>query len=250
MANFYSGTSGLVLPVKNKLEYPEELREKSRLHFYSTLFNTIEINSTFYKLPQRKTVERWVSEVTPDFRFTFKVSKEITHNKELVFNTQSVKEFLRTVEVPLINQGCLLIQFPGKLSAEYHSQLKKLLKLLTHNNNWRLAIEFRNESWYKEKTVKLLSQYNAATVIHDLKLFTLEPMEEHPDLVYIRFHGTEKNYRGSYTDESLKSYAEKIKQYVDSDKDVFAYFNNTLGPAAGNLMMLNSLVSRRMSISV
>lgn len=244
MAIFYSGTSGLVLPVKNKLEYPQELQDKSRLHFYSTLFNTIEINSTFYKLPQRKTVERWTSEVTKNFRFTFKVSKEVTHNKELVFKPQDVKSFLQTVDVPVRNQGCLLIQFPGKLTADHQGQLKKLLRLLTHKNNWRLAIEFRNESWYNEKTIKLLTQFNVATVIHDLKSFTSEPMEQHPDLVYIRFHGTEKNYRGTYSQELLTAYADKIKQYLSSGKDVFAYFNNTLGPAAQNLLMLNTLVKQ------
>ena len=143
MENFYSGTSGLVLPVKNKLEYPEEYRSKSRLHYYSTLFNSIEVNSIFYKLPRQQTVERWSNEVTGDFKFTLKISKEITHCKDMNFDKAAIKRFFDVIGIPDKNKGCILIQFPGKISADYTSQLKKLLAAVskyTSGTCWNLAI--------------------------------------------------------------------------------------------------------------
>ena len=157
MSSFYAGTSGLVLPVKNKLAYPEEYRDKSRLHYYSVLFNTIEVNSIFYKLPQRKTVERWCNEVRGDFKFTFKLSKQITHAPALQFDPSFMKHYLEIININSKRRGCVLIQFPGKLTAEVAPQLRKILKALT-DNQWRTAVEFRNLSWYNDDTVKLLKK--------------------------------------------------------------------------------------------
>ena len=243
---FYTGTSGLVLPVKNKLEYPEAFREKSRLHYYSTLFNTIEVNSIFYKLPLRKTVERWSHEVADDFRFTFKLSKEITHCPDLNFERSAIERFFEVLDVPEIKRGCILIQFPGKITADFTSKLKKLLSHIskfTVNNQWKLAIEFRHISWYIEQTIRLLKQYDATCVIHDIKPFTTELLYP-SDIIYIRFHGTEKNYRGSYSDELLTAYSVKIKNLLKEGREVYAYFNNTLGPAVQNLITLNNLVKQ------
>ena len=105
MDRFFSGTSGLVLPVKNKLAYPEHLQDKSRLHFYSTLFNSIEVNSIFYKLPMPKTALRWSNEVAGDFRFTFKLSKEITHCKELEYNKAAITNFFDVIQIPDNRKG-------------------------------------------------------------------------------------------------------------------------------------------------
>ena len=242
MNRFYSGTSGLVLPVKNKLEYPPELQDKSRLHYYSTLFNSIEVNSIFYKLPLQKTVERWCNEVTGNFRFTFKISKEITHCRELHFEASAVKRFFEIVNISKNKRGCILIQFPGKVNADFTPRVKKLLTLAS-KYNWNLAVEFRDISWYNSSTIKLLDHYNAACVIHDIKPFATELLND-SKMVYIRFHGTENNYRGSYPEELLIAYSIKIKKWIKEGHEVYAYFNNTLGPAANNLISLNNFVRK------
>ena len=241
MENFYSGTSGLVLPVRNKLEYPEEHRSKSRLHFYSTLFNTIEVNSIFYKLPRQQTVERWSNEVTGGFKFTFKLSKEVTHCKELNFEEEAITNFLDIISIADNKKGCILIQLPGKITSDYLPKLKKLLTLMSASN-WRLAIEFRHISWYTPETINLLNTFNATCVIHDIRPFTTELLSD-TNTIYIRFHGTEKNYRGSYSDELLADYAISIRSWLKEGRTVYAYFNNTLGPAAQNLITLNNFVS-------
>jgi uncharacterized protein YecE (DUF72 family) len=245
--NWYCGTSGLVLPVPNKLAYPEEYRERSRLFYYSTLFNSLEVNSSFYKLPMKRTVERWSTDVAGNFKFTYKLSKEITHCRDLLFDVGAVKNFFDVVKVPDEKRGCLLIQFPGKISFDYHEHLVKMLKLVTRSTvkqPWSIAVEFRHESWYNEKTRALLTKYEAAVVIHDIKPFTKEYFDTGSRLVYIRFHGPEKNYRGSYTDEYLGSYARKIRSFLKNGKVVYAYFNNTLGPAALNLQTLDTMVRK------
>jgi uncharacterized protein YecE (DUF72 family) len=244
MQNFYSGTSGLVLPVKNKLEYPEEYRGKSRLHYYSTLFNSIEVNSIFYKLPRQQTIVRWSNEVGGDFRFTFKLSKEITHCKELNFEKSALRSFFDVLVVPENRRGCILLQFPGKVSSDYLPKLKKLLNIVTKyttGTNWKLAVEFRHISWYAASTIKLLGAFSATCVIHDIRPFTTELLTN-SNTIYIRFHGTEKNYRGTYADELLAEYAFRIKTWLKEGRTVYAYFNNTLGPAAQNLVTLNNLV--------
>src|SRR4051812_48059362 len=81
IGGFYCGTSNVELPVPNKTFFPPEFQEKSRLCYYSSLFNTVEINSSFYRIPLPRTVEKWSSEVTDDFLFTFKLWREITHGK-------------------------------------------------------------------------------------------------------------------------------------------------------------------------
>src|SRR3978361_2116218 len=114
---FYSGCSGLQLPVARS-QYPLEFQDKSRLAYYSHLFNSIEINSIFYKLPGSSTVVKWAETVPDNFRFTFKVSKTITHVKGLQFAVKDVDDFIKTVENIGDKKGCLLAQFPPSLKIE------------------------------------------------------------------------------------------------------------------------------------
>src|ERR1700742_2047581 len=95
---FYTGTSGLALPVPNKQFYPEAFKGKSRLSYYASLFNSIEINSSFYKTPIASTVRRWVQEVPEDFRFTFKLSKAVTHNKPMAFDDAVLEKFMEAID--------------------------------------------------------------------------------------------------------------------------------------------------------
>src|SRR3954471_14852776 len=96
-AEFYCGTSNVVLPVRNKGYFPPEFQDKTRLNYYASLFNSVEVNSSFYKLPLPRTVEKWANDVSDNFRFTFKLSKSITHAKELHYNVEDVADFMRVV---------------------------------------------------------------------------------------------------------------------------------------------------------
>lgn len=241
---FYSGTSGLDLPVP-RTQYPAEFQGKSRLQYYTSLFNTLEVNSIFYKLPRISTVVNWAASVPDNFRFTFKVSKTITHAKGLNFAVKDVHDFINAVENVGEKKGCLLAQFPPSLKIEKLDQLQRLLETLgeaTHNSDWKLAIEFRDRSWYESEVYELLEEYQAAMVIQDIPKSATPLKHVRGELIYLRFHGPEPRYRGDYSDEFLKQYAQYISRWIDEKKTVYAYFNNTVGAAVENLQTLNKYV--------
>jgi uncharacterized protein YecE (DUF72 family) len=240
---FYSGTSGLVLPITRRL-YPPEFSGKSRLAIYASLFNTVEINSSFYKLPRTSTVIKWADSVPPTFQFTFKLSKAITHVKGLNFNREDVEVFMHTIDHIGNKRGCVLVQLPPALKTTHINQLEKLLKSIKkiNTNTWIIAVEFRNKTWYNDEVDHLFRQYNITLVIHDLPAAPTPLTLSTAETIYLRFHGTEKGYRGSYAAELLLQYAGQIRSWMNEGKVVYCYFNNTLGNAINNLQTLNQFL--------
>jgi uncharacterized protein YecE (DUF72 family) len=231
---FFGGTSGLQITVP-KRDFPPDQAHLSRLGFYALHENSLEINSSFYKLPHATTLQRWTTEVPVNFRFTFKLWKEVTHQKNLIFKTQDVQQFLAVL--PETNKGSLLIQFPPSLQSAAKPQLKELLQLLA-NHDWPAAVEFRHNSWYTDSTYELLNSFDAAMVIQDMPK-SATPIELTSDgLVYLRFHGPSGNYKGSYNDSFLYEYAMYIDEWLGEGKTVYCYFNNTAGAALENLNFL------------
>jgi uncharacterized protein YecE (DUF72 family) len=243
----YSGTSGLVLPVPNKAAFPPEFQDKSRLTFYASLFNSIEINSSFYKIPMAKTVANWAESVPEDFKFTFKLWREITHLKALDFKAEDVNRFMQTIASAGTKKGSLLVQFPPSLTNSSITQLEKLLSVIRQadaQQEWKLAVEFRNRSWYNETVYRLLDQYSAGLVLQDMPASATPFLENELDFVYLRFHGPGGNYKDGYDDDFLSEYAQYIKTWQEEGKSVFVYFNNTAGDAVQNLITLNQLVQQ------
>lgn len=243
---YYSGTSGLVLPVRNKSLYPPEFQNQSRLVFYSSLFNSIEINSTFYKMPRLSTMQKWAGSVPDGFQFTFKLWKEITHVKSLAFDPDAVANFMDNIEIPNEKKGCLLIQFPPGLKCISICQVTDLIAAIRAHDTrmtWKISIEFRDNSWYQEKIFQLLEESNCCMVLHDMTGSQTSMDDVGGDHIYLRFHGPEGNYRGSYEDHFIQEYATYIIEWLDLGKDVYVYFNNTIGDAVKNLATLNKYVA-------
>ena len=233
---FYGGTSGLKISMP-KRDFPPEHGEKSRLAYYAHHENSIEINSSFYQLPQAKTISRWAEEVPAGFRFTFKLWREITHQKNLVFNAKDVSRFMQVISAAGEKKGCLLVQFPPSLQVSALPQLQELLTLL-HTFDWPVAVEFRHKSWYNDAVFSLLNSYAAAMVIQDMPKAPA-PIECTSDqFVYLRFHGPSGNYKGSYADGFLYEYSLYIQEWQADGMTVFTYFNNTAGDALNNLNFL------------
>ena len=242
--SFYSGTSGIVVPVPQVL-YPDAFKGKSRLTYYASLFNSMEINSSFYKLPKASTIIKWREMVPEDFRFTFKLSKTISHSKGLEFNAEEVSFFIQTIDNVEEKKGCILVQFPPSLKPGSIKQLEKLFKTIDAANAhqaWKVAVEFRNKVWHNDQIFKLLEQYNISLVLQDLPASATPLMVPLKNVIYLRFHGTEKGYRGSYHNGFLSGYAQRIRQWMSEGKCVYCYFNNTLGNAFNNLQALNRFV--------
>jgi uncharacterized protein YecE (DUF72 family) len=245
VTNFFSGLSGLALPIA-KYQFPPEHEKSSRLTYYASFFNSIEVNSSFYKIPKNTTVARWSSSVGDHFRFTFKLFKEITHVKNLNFDNSLVQDFVTTIEHVGVKQGCILVQFPPGLGSENIEKLDDLLGFIKSANDkgrWTVAVEFRNKGWYNADVFNLLENYKVALVLHDIPLSATPFTRTSPDVLYVRFHGPTGNYRGDYSEAFLSEYAGYIREWLQEGKTCYVYFNNTMGPAFNNLMKFNTLVS-------
>jgi uncharacterized protein YecE (DUF72 family) len=242
--NFYSGLSGLQVPIPKYL-FPEPHRNSSRLTYYSTFFNSIEINSSFYKLPMTRTVAKWISLVPEGFKFTFKLWKEISHAKQLAFKEAEVALFFNAISSAHRKKGCVLIQFPPSLGGFHIRQLDALLCCIAQHNlnsEWKIAVEFRNRSWYQPDVYDILESHHAALVIQDMPKSVTPMINRHSDFVYVRFHGPTGNYKDSYEQHFLEEYASYVKEWLAEGKTVYAYFNNTMGDAFKNLQTLNRLM--------
>lgn len=239
------GTSGILVP-GNKSTFPVEYQAGSRLSYYSSLFNTLEINSSFYKIPLPTTFSKWTTEVSDNFKFTVKLWRGITHAKKLEYSLTDIDAFMNAANCLGDNAGCLLIQFPASITVKFISQVEAILDhvhTLNTEGKWQLAIEFRHESWYQGQTYTMLDKYQASQVIHDMP-GSKTPIDYEPkQLAYLRFHGPTGKYNGSYSDEFIQHYAEQIKQWSSQGKDIYVYFNNTIGDALQNAQTLQQLVS-------
>ncbi|MES2649897.1 MAG: DUF72 domain-containing protein [Bacteroidota bacterium] len=230
------GTSGISLP-GNRKSAPIEFQQKSRLHFYSTLFNSIEINSSFYKIPMPATFAKWSNDVSDDFSFTLKLWKEITHVKELNFQLDNVNRFFESANQIGNKKGCILVQFPGKITLEYFNKIALILERLGESdpaNTWKKAMEFRHDSWYTGETYELLKEHNAVVVLQDKSKSKNFDVRDNAPFYYFRFHGPTGDYRGSYNQQFLEEQSAVIRELLLKGKEVYAYFNNTAGNAFEN----------------
>ena len=241
---FYSGLSGIVLPVP-KYKYPEAFQQSSRLTYYASQFNSIEVNSSFYALPRAVTVAKWAAQVPEKFRFTFKLWKQITHVKSLQFEKSDVQQFLDVINNVGDKKACVLVQFPASFKSHHMTELEHLLDVIQNSNignAWDIAIEFRDPSWYCESMYELVDAYRCTIVRHDKSKAPSPYLTVNADTIYVRFHGPKGDYSGTYDDSFLSEYASYIRDWLGEGKSVFVYFNNTRGDAFNNLQKLNSFL--------
>lgn len=222
MAQLYAGTSGWAYSSWKPEFYPEKLPQKNFLKHYSTQLNTVEVNFSFRQLLKDTTVQKWIDETPPGFRFSIKAHQVITHIKRLKATEDFVPRFLATIE-PLAAAGKLgpvLFQLPPNLKADV-ALLKDFLGVLPRSVP--AAFEFRHESWFGDSTYDLLKGCNAALCVAETETLTT------PDIatgrfVYYRFR------KPSYTGEERKSMIERIRQHLAAGRDVFAYFKHEETP--------------------
>jgi uncharacterized protein YecE (DUF72 family) len=179
--------------------------------------------------------------VVEDFQFSVKLSKSITHVKELIYDAGCMDLFMEPAAGIGNKKGCVLIQFPGKITLDLYQQVENILtdlQMRDPDKKWKKAIEFRHPSWYTGETYELLDEFRASLVLNDIPKAKMLELKGHPNFVYIRFHGPTGNYRGSYSDDFLKEMATEINNWARSGKDVYIYFNNTIGQAFDNAISL------------
>lgn len=230
------GTSGYQYNHWKGVFYPEDLPKKEWFDFYSEHFDTVEINNTFYRLPEIKTFRSWKKQAPKDFCYALKFSRFGTHVKRLKEPSASIRKFLSRAKQLNETLGPILVQLPPNWKPEL-ARLKGFLEAASKNYRW--AIEFRDNRWLYDEVYEVLKRHNAALCIHDM-------IRDHPrptttNWVYLRFHG--HHYGGNYSRKFLVEWAEQIQQYRSKGLDVFAYFNNDLhGHAIKNAADLRRFV--------
>ncbi|MCC9168547.1 DUF72 domain-containing protein [Pontibacter harenae] len=222
--------------------YPEGLKAKDFTSHYLQFFRTVEINNSFYKLPSAQTFANWRSSVPEDFIFAVKASRFITHMKKLKDPQESIARFFENVNHLGEKVGPILFQLPPGWGLN-EERLANFLALLPPYH--RYTFEFRHHSWYSEGVLNLLRQHNVAFCIYELE-YHFSPMEVTADFVYIRLHGPENKYSGSYSEEGLRWWAGNCLEWRRQGKDVYIYFDNDqAGYAAFNAKRLQELVTEQ-----
>ncbi len=236
----YVGTSGWNYKHWVGNFYPEDLKQKELLNFYSQRLNTVEINNSFYRLPDIKTFKTWVEIVPKKFIFSVKGSRYITHMKKLKDPKPSCKKLIIHIKYLKEKLGPVLFQLPPhwKFNKE---RFENFLKALP--GKYLYTFEFREKSWWNDKTFELLSDHNSAFCIYELA-GTLTPKEITADFVYIRLHGPGNKYQGNYSKNELAGWAGAISAWQRKNKDVYIYFDNDdSGYAVQNAQELQYILS-------
>lgn len=245
--SYCGGLSGLQLPVP-KYRFPEGWENASRLTYYSSFFNSIEINSSFYKIPLPRTIIKWKESVGEDFRFTFKLYKGITHVKNLQYEESDLDQFFDVINRVGEKRGCVLVQFPPGADVSGFDKVARLasqIRTLNHDRRWHICFEFRHPSWYNEDLIPMLMDNGANLVRHDIPKSATPFSGFDTSMKYQRFHGPTGNYRGDYDDAFLSEFAVYVKEWLSAGEDVFVYFNNTAGNAFNNLITLNRVLNQQ-----
>ena len=222
MAQLFAGTSGWAYPSWKPEFYPEKLAQKKFLGHYATKLNTVEVNFTFRQLVKETTIQKWLQDSPPHFRFGIKAHQVITHIKRLKGAEDFLPRFLATIE-PLAAAGKLgpvLFQLPPNLKADA-ALLKDFLAVLPRSVP--SAFEFRHESWFSDATWDLLKSWNAGLCVAETETRTTPDVVTAP-FAYYRFR------KPTYTDEERRAMVGRIREHIAEGRDVFAYFKHEETP--------------------
>ncbi len=227
---------------RNGVFYPPRCPASRWLEFYAERFDTVEVNSTFYRLPRRDAVARWVEQTPEDFPFSVKASRYLTHVKRLRDLGPGLERFLERIEPLLASPklGPLLWQLPPTFRRDDDRLAEALARF---PRELRHCVEFRDPSWFAEETYALLREHGVALVIGDRpQVNWFQTHELTADWTFVRFHGGTRGLRGNYSESELREWAARLRAWSGTH-EVFAYFNNDWeGFAPRNALRLKELL--------
>jgi uncharacterized protein YecE (DUF72 family) len=220
--------------------------EKSMLQQYAAVFDTVELNSSFYRQPDEGTILGLTKHTKRGFIFSAKMYQKFTHDLRLRLDETSQDELERFVQLfdPLLAQdrlGCLLIQLPPSLKRD-ETLLEGFLAALPRRYDY--VVEFRHPTWINDATWPVLSKYDVAYCVVDEPLLPSELHITSP-ISYIRWHGHGENpwYNYRYTNDQLQDWVPKVKEVAQNSKKIFGIFNNHFhGYAPENCLQMMQLL--------
>jgi uncharacterized protein YecE (DUF72 family) len=223
--------------------YPPGLPQRRWLERYAEVFDTVEVNSTFYRLARPAAVARWVGQTPPGFTFAVKASRYLTHMRKLTGIEQGIGRFYAGI-APLVESGRLgpvLWQLPDWFARD----LERLAAALASLPAGRHAWEFRHPSWFCPPVYDLLRAHGCALAYGDAPQ---RPFQRHvatTDWTFVRFHHGARGRHGNYSDTELAEWADRLSEWRRS-LDLWVYFNNDWqGYAVRNALRLRRELERR-----
>jgi uncharacterized protein YecE (DUF72 family) len=205
--------------------YPAGTPARLFLDLYQRDFPTVEINNSFYQLPESGTLSQWRDAVPSDFRFAVKASRFITHFKKLKESGDSLRLFFTRVRILGPKLGPVLFQLPPRWHYD-GGRLEAFLASLPPGPAY--VFEFRDPDWYREEAFALLDRFGAGFCVHDMP-DSASPIRITGKLGYVRFHGPSGKYQGSYPESGLEAWSRRLKEWSSRGLPIFAYFNNDIG---------------------
>jgi uncharacterized protein YecE (DUF72 family) len=226
--------------------YPAGMKRPDWLRHYSRHFRSLEINYSFYRLPEKRVFQKWYEASPKDFTFAVKASRFITHMKKLAQPEDHVTLFLENAAGLGEKLGVLLFQLPPYWKFN-PARLEEFFRFIARQDilpGVRSALEIRHKSWYCDPCFEVLRKYNISLALTDWPdLPVAGPLTA--DFVFIRRHGPESLYASNYPASFLKREAHQIRIWLAEGKDVFLYFNNdAFGYAVKNALTLNEYLEK------
>jgi len=205
--------------------YPPDMRLSETLPFYTLHFDTVEINNSFYALPGETTVSKWYNVTPPSFCFSAKASRYLTHMKRLKDPEETWERYALVMMNLGDKLGPILFQFPKNWGLNLE-RLAAFLSILPGGN--RYVFEFRNHEWHIPAVYKLLNDFNAAFCLYEMNGVE-SGIELTADFTYVRLHSPATEYKGNFESKLLLPWAERIRIWQTSLKEIYFYFNNDAG---------------------
>lgn len=220
--------------------YPPKTPASRMFELYAQKFDTVELNNSFYRLPDVETFREWHDAAPRNFLFAVKASRFITHNLKLKNPQNALDNILSRAETLGRKLGPVLFQLPPKWKKNVE-RLDEFLSVLPRYH--RYTFEFREPSWNCEEVFVVLRKHNAAYCIHELAGFHTD-LTITADFTYVRLHGPGTGkYEGSYTHRQLERWAQQIREWEKILKAIYIYFDNDqAGFAPANALLLKELV--------
>jgi uncharacterized protein YecE (DUF72 family) len=221
----YVGTSGWQYKHWRGVFYPAKLPEREWLPYFAERFQTVEVNNTFYNLPEKSVFEQWKERTPEDFIFALKMSRYLTHLKRLHDPTEPVYRFMDRAKALGSKCGPILIQLPPSHRAD-----PPLLDraLAAFGRSVRIAVEFRHENWFTAETRQVLERRQVALCLADSPS-RKQPYWRTTEWGFVRFHEGKGSHDPGYERDALRKWADRIAETWTPREDVYVYFNNDAG---------------------
>jgi uncharacterized protein YecE (DUF72 family) len=243
-ADVFIGTSGWHYKHWKGAFYPEKLPASKMLDYYAERFRTVELNNTFYRLPTDSAVEAWRDGTPKDFRFAVKGSRFLTHMKKLKDPEPGIAKFFERVDGLERKLGPIVFQLPPWWEVDT-ARLQAFLEALPKRR--RYAFELRNPTWHTQEILAILRRHNAAYCIFEIAGF-FSGIHLTANFTYVRLHGPEGAYQGSYPDKILCEWSRRIQEWRSDLRAVHVYFDNDQAAyAAQNALALQRMVTGMLS---